>query len=401
MTDDPRGSGWGGERAALAAVALGTILAPLNSTMIAVSLPRIIDDFDSSVETTGWLITSYLITLAVLQPFAGRLGDALGRRRLVMGALVLFALASLGAALAHGLVELIAFRVLQAVAGAVIVPNGSAVVRQILPEGRRAAGFGTIGAAAASTAALGPTVGGLITGGLGWRAVFAANIPVIALALLFTWRSIPAAVDAERLGRAREPFRPARAFAAATSGIAFSNLAFYTSLIATPIVLDHERGWSPVEIGLALTVLSAPSALMAKPGGRLADRLGRRFPSVLGHAIAGAALVPLVIGGTDAPAILLPLLGVAGFGFGLTSATLQTSAVEAVPPVQAGLASGLFSTSRYVGSIIGSICLGQILHATGRDVDGFHTLAAILAAAAVCALVVSFGLNGRRVTPGR
>ena len=101
----------GAERAVLIAVALGALLAPLNSTMIAVALPDIVDDFDTTIGTVGWLVTTYLLALAVVQPVAGKLGDRHGRRGFVLGGLAIFGLASLGAALAPSLAFLIGFRV--------------------------------------------------------------------------------------------------------------------------------------------------------------------------------------------------------------------------------------------------------------------------------------------------
>lgn len=112
-------------------VALGTMLAPLNSTMIAVALPEIMDEFRVGFNSAGWLVTAYLIATASLQPVAGNLGDRLGRRRLVLGGLVCFGLSSLVAAGASRLWVLIVFRTLQAVAGALIVPNGAALVRSM------------------------------------------------------------------------------------------------------------------------------------------------------------------------------------------------------------------------------------------------------------------------------
>ena len=100
----------GAERAVLVTVALGAILAPLNSTMIAVALPQIVDDFDTTVGRAGWLVTSYLLALAVVQPVAGKLGDRHGRRMFSLGGLAVFGLASLGAALAPSLPILIGFR---------------------------------------------------------------------------------------------------------------------------------------------------------------------------------------------------------------------------------------------------------------------------------------------------
>ena len=440
------------ERTVLLAVALGTILAPINSTMIAVALPSIMDEFDADVASAGWLVTAYLITLAALQPVTGKLGDRWGRRRLMLWGLAAFGLASLGAALAPSLPVLIVFRVLQAVAGAVTLPNGAALVREVVPAARRAHGFGLIGAAAGLAAAVGPTLGGLVIGAADWRAIFYVNVPIVVAALLLSERAIPrrdgqkrdqsfdllgavlvcgvlvgaAGLLVEGRGSASaavialsgialaaatafllwhelrhdDPvIRPRlfriRSFAAANAGVGLGNLAFYTTLLAAPILLVNRIGWSSVQVGLALTVLAAPSAILAPIGGRIADRIGRRAPAVFGHALATLGLLPLVFGADESAALLLACLGVAGVGFGLTMATLQTSAVEAVPPDEAGVAAGLFSTSRYLGSIVGSIVLAALLESTDTDVTGFQPLAVVIVVAAFLATLVSLGLRGR------
>ena len=160
------------------------MLAPLNSTMIAVALPDVMDDFGVGVASAGWLITAYLAAMASLQPVAGKLGDRLGRRRMVLGGLVAFGAMSVGAALAPSLWILLAFRTLQAVAGALIVPNGSALLREAVPEGRRGATFGSLGAAIALAAGLGPPIGGILVEIAGWRAIFYANLAIVIPGLL-------------------------------------------------------------------------------------------------------------------------------------------------------------------------------------------------------------------------
>ena len=138
------------------------MLAPLNSTMIAVALPDVMDDFNVGVASAGWLITAYLAAMASLQPVAGKLGDRLGRRRLVLGGLPAFGGTSIGAALAPSLWVLLAFRTLQAAAGALIVPNGAALLPEAVLEERRGSSFGALGAAIALAAGLGPPIGGVL-----------------------------------------------------------------------------------------------------------------------------------------------------------------------------------------------------------------------------------------------
>ena len=127
----------------LVMVALSVALAPLNSTMIAIALPNIIQDLNANVTTAGWLVTGYLIAMASLQPVAGKLGDRLGRRTLMLGGLVYFGVVSLGATLAPNLPLLLLFRIQQGIAGAIVLPNGMALLREVVPAERRAGALWT------------------------------------------------------------------------------------------------------------------------------------------------------------------------------------------------------------------------------------------------------------------
>ena len=296
------------ERTVLVAVALGTMLAPLNSTMIVVALPAILDDFNRSLAWGSWIVVSYLVAMAAIQPLGGSLGDRYGRRRMFIGGLAGFLLASLGAALAPTIEALIVARTVQALAGATAIPNGVALVRASLPADRQGRAFGTIGSGIAIAAAVGPPLGGIVSETFGWRWIFAANIllvvPALALALrlvadrperrgastwpvrclllvglvslafsLTIWRldGVPWVV-APLLGllagvallllvrRARRIAAPALnpelfrrpGYTPATLTVLFSNLAMYTVLLSLPIYLDKRAGWSGEEIGLLL-----------------------------------------------------------------------------------------------------------------------------------------------------
>ena len=437
----------------LATVALAAILAPLNSTMIAVALPRVISDFHSSVGSAGWLVTSYLLALAVVQPVAGKLGDRHGRRPFVLGGLLVFGLASLGAAVAPSLAVLIGFRLTQAVAGAVVFPNGAGLVRELIPAERRARAFGMVGAALALAAASGPPLGGLLIAAGGWRSIFYVNVPLVATALALAWRSVPhgsvsdgARAPFDALGSAlfaivlggvaavviegrhsSSPLVPVlsglvlagiavvfvrrelghpdpvvqpryfarRGFAAASAAVAASNLGFYTMLLATPILLGREHHWSSLRTGFVLALLSAPMVALSPVGGRLADRYGRRAPSVVGCALLTAGLAPLAISPGLGSGGLFACLALAGAGVGLSSAGMQTSAVEAVEPAQAGVASGLFSTCRYIGSFAGSIALARLLD-TGHGLAGFRAVFAMAFAGAVISVVATTALPARQ-----
>ena len=446
------------ERSILLAVALCGILPPLNTTMIAVALPNILRHLGSGVSGGGWLVACYLIAIAPLQPITGKLGDRYGRLPLMLTGLVAFGVVSVGAGLAPSLPVLIAMRVLQGLAGALVVPNATGLIRELIPAERRAKAYGLFGAVIGVSAAVGPPIGGGLTSALGWRWIFFVNVPVTAAAALMLVRfvggreglgraatadgkSLPPfdvrgagvltlllggaaalALEGGRIGGApvvvplgavivaaavvflRSELRHAdpvldprlfrvRSFAAAAGGVSFGNMALYTVLLATPLLFERTTSWSDGRIGLALAVLSAPTALLATLGGTLADRLGRRFPATLGQAIVVAGLVPLAAWPGAPPWLIISCLAVAGVGGGLTGAAQQAAAVESVAPDRAGVASGIFSTSRYLGGIAGAVVLAGLLdgrHGTG----GFTALFAVTAAAALAATVAGACLPG-------
>ncbi len=186
-----------------------------------------------------------------------------------------------------------------------------------------------------------------------------------------------------------------RSFAAANAIVGLSNLSMYVTLLALPVYLGSRAGWDSARIGLVLMAMSAGSVLFAPVGGRLADRYGRRWPTVGGMALLTLGLLPLALGGAQVNELMLfGGLGLAGVGLGLSSASLQTSAVEAVEQRQAGVASGVFSTSRYLGSIIGSSLLAGLLGAS-HDGAQFGVVFALVVATAIGATLVSLALADR------
>jgi len=431
---------------------LGVFLAPLNSTMIAVALPDIMLDFDVTISSAGWLITAYLIAMASLQPLAGKLGDSFGHRTMVLSGLAVFGLVSIGAALAPSLLVLLVFRVLQAVSAALIVPNGSALLREILPAHRRGAGFGLMGAGIAVAAALGPPLGGVLVETAGWRAIFYVNLLFVIPALLIGLKHLPRmknVVSKQKFDiygamvlpillistawilisfskganlwvvgfgvplvvagaiffgwyEKRHPdpifqlnFFRQRSFRSAAAGIGFANLAMYSLLVSIPLLLSS-RDDSSLRIGLILFVMSAGMTISSYAGGRLIDKVGRRIPTTSGLVILTLGIIPIAFGGSDVSiTALIWGLSLVGLGLGLASPGLQTSAVEAVESHQAGSAAGLYSTSRYLGSIVGSAVIAGILGANNVGVDGLGLVFVLSLVAAFLATIASLGLRGR------
>jgi MFS family permease len=344
-------------RVQLVGIAGGAALVPLNSTMIAVALPRIADDFDISIGRASLLVTVYLVAMLLGQPVAGRLGDAVGHRRLVRIALVGFAAMSIVGALAPSFVALLAARVGQAACGAAIGPGVQAMLRMVTPPAERGRTFGFLGSIIGIGAAAGPVLGGGLTALFGWEAIMLVNLPIVAWALV----AAPPATDSS--DRRRRPHDVedgpwmTRVFVACCAIQALTTVGQYMLLLVTPVILEG-RGWSSAPIGLVLSTMTVGLIVMGPVGGRAGDQRGRRWPVSVGVTVALAAIVCTAIGGTSIPiAVMVVALAASGLGLGFALPSVMTSAVESVDERRAGAASGLFSTSRYVGSIGTSLLL--------------------------------------------
>jgi EmrB/QacA subfamily drug resistance transporter len=429
------------EGAVVATAMLAGVLAPLNSTMIVVALPQILADTGATLTWGTWIVLSYLVAMAAVQPLGGSLGDRFGRRRLLLIGLGTFSLASLAAALAPSVEVLVMARTVQAIAGAIAIPNGTALIRALVEPGRHGAAFGLVGAGIGVAAALGPPVGGIVAEALGWRWIFAANLAVLVPAVVMTlrlprgeahgsgrfdvsgaimllttlvaaalamtvWRvpdaplALPvalavAAVAAGASLRAHVARVPAPVidlqvlarpgFLPAGLSVLFVNLTMYTVLLAVPVFLTRVASWAPRDTGLVLAAMSVLMLVCGPLGGWLSDRVGRRTPALVGALLAAAGTLPLTL---IAPSWSWPAyvgaLAVIGAGVGLTNAPVQAAALQAVGAGEAGRAAGLFSTMRYAGSILGSAAMAAIL-ADGSTVAPFRTLFAVLVIAAVLA----------------
>lgn len=451
LTPPPRGRSRG-DGGIVLTVVLGTMLVPLNSTMIAVALPELIDAFDASLGSVGWLVTGYLIAMASLQPVGGNLGDRLGRRPLVLGGLAWFAVASLGAGLAPNLALLIVFRIQQAVAGALVFPNGLALLREIAPPGGLGRRLGLIMGALPLAAAAGPLLAGVLLAVGDWRAIFLVNLVLVVPPLVLGVRCLPRSLPsggpnrfdlagasllsvflvaaAWTLSRGvtrsdgvfalavacaagmlfvlqelRHPrpvvelrlFRNPQ-FVAANVGVALSNLAMYVTLFALPLLLARRGGWTGAQIGLVLAAMTLTTTMFASSplGGRAADRRGARLPAAVGLTLMAGCLLPLALAAPDLSggAIIAALVGV-GSGLGLATVPLQMAALEAVDVSRSGLVSGMFSTSRYLGSIAGISLLAGQLQPAASGVGGFRALFTVVAAAAAVSAAAAFLLPGR------
>ena len=167
---------------AMLGLASGAILVPLNSTMLAVALPSVMGEFDVGAATVASLVTLYLGAVAIALPASGSLGDRFGHRRVFLIGVGGFALASALAASATSFEVLALSRVLQAATGALVSTSSVALLRAMAPPDRRGSAFGLFDMLVSTSAAVGPLVGGLLVGGLGWRSMFVVAVPVAIFA---------------------------------------------------------------------------------------------------------------------------------------------------------------------------------------------------------------------------
>lgn len=352
---------------------LAAALVPLNSTMIAVALPAIADDFSVSTGTVSILVTLYLVVMLVGQPTAGRVADRIGSRRTLELSLVGLAVFSAAAAVAPTFPVLVLTRCLQAGCAAALGPGVQSLLRNTAPQDQHGRVFGILGSVLGVGAASGPVVGGLLVELSGWQAIFVVNVPIALLALASTRTGAAgAAASGSGAAMATDHGRIANpVFTASFSAQALSTQAQYALLILTPIVLDA-RGWGSAPIGLSLAALTIGMIVMGPIGGRIGDAHGRRLPSAAGLGVATGAVIVLAALGRDVhPAVLVAALACFGVGLGASTPNLMSAALGSVPTGRSGTAAGIFSMSRYVGSIVATVSIGVLVTA---DAGGTSTM---------------------------
>ncbi|MEP6148303.1 MAG: MFS transporter, partial [Nisaea sp.] len=191
-------------RWALLGLALSMLLPFLGVSSANVALPTLIEVFSASFGQVQWVVLSYLLTITIVIVNAGRLGDLLGHKRVLLGGIMLFTAASILCSVAPTLPVLIAARALQGLGGAVLMALTVALVRDAVPEERTGSAMGLLGSMSAIGTALGPSLGGLLIAGPGWRGIFLVMVPLGILAFLLVRRYLPE--DASREAAKRKAF---------------------------------------------------------------------------------------------------------------------------------------------------------------------------------------------------
>ncbi len=412
----------GGHRKAAVAIACaGAFVAFLDTTIVNIAFPDISSSFaGSGRDALSWVLDGYFVVIAALLVPAGGLADRFGHRRIFLLGIAGFSAASLLCAVAPSLPLLIAFRVVQGVAAAMIAPASLAIVLDSFPVERRSAGVGLWGAAAAAAAAVGPTLGGALVELSDWRLVFIVNLPLGAAVLLAGRRCLPrpkiadsrlpdlpgaamlalslAAVtlaivegndwgwgSAATLGtfaaaalllagvvsRSRSHPRPIvepelfahGSFRLGNLGTLLFAAAFFSLILGNVLFLTSIWGYSVLQAGLATLPGPILSTVFAGPAGRLADRFGHRAVIVPGTLVFAAGVMVLRSAGAepDYLGLWLPGACLTGIGIGLAFPTLGAAAVRDVPIDRFATASAVNAAFRQVGAVLGTAILVAIV----------------------------------------
>jgi EmrB/QacA subfamily drug resistance transporter len=407
------------DRWALASLSLSILLSSLGTSIANVALPTLAQAFDASFQQIQWVVLAYLLAITTLIVSVGRLGDLVGRRRLLLAGLLLFIVASILCGIAPTLWLLIAARAAQGLGAAVMMALAMALVGEAVPKAKTGRAMGLLGTMSAIGTALGPTLGGMLISGFGWRAIFLVAVPLGILTLLLAYRHLPAGSarpTSDRAGfdmagtlllaltlaayalavtvgrgsfgslnvvlllaaalgvglfvaaeaKVASPLVRLEMFRnpALSAGLATSVLVLtvaMATLVVGPFYLSRALGLDPAAVGLVISTGPIFSALSGVPSGRLVDRLGAPAMSIAGLVAMATGSVAL--------AALPAMFGVAGYvaalailtpGYQLFQAANNTTVMTDIQSDQRGVVSGLLNLSRNLGGLTGASVMGAV-----------------------------------------
>lgn len=383
-----------------------------------------LDPDSNNLDSVVWVTSAYLLAYAVPLLITGRLGDRFGPKRIYLIGLVVFTVASLGCGLSGTLTLLIAARAVQGLGAALMTPQTMAVITRTFPPAKRGAAMGLWGATAGMATLVGPLLGGLLVDGFGWAWIFFINIPVGIVAFVLAWILVPnlpthphrfdiVGVVLSAVGlflivfglqegenydwgviwgpitvwgmiiagvvvmgifiwtQARtknEPLVPLDLFKDrnfSISNLAIATVGFTVTSMSLPLMfyVQLARGLTPTESALLLVPMAILTGILSPFAGKLLDRTDPRFLLVPGLlAVSGALFWYSSLMNADTPIwmFLLPsaLLGIGSAGMW---GPLATTATRNLPVQQAGAGSGIYNTTRTVGSVIGSAAIAAVM----------------------------------------
>lgn len=415
----------------LAATILGSSMAFIDETALPVALPAVQSGLGGTAVDAQWVVAAYTLFLASLVLIGGSLGDHLGRRRMFVVGVSLFALASVWCGLSPSPEQLILGRAVQGVGGALLIPNALAIIGASFEEERRGTAIGTWTSLTGVTLILGPVLGGYLAENISWRGVFFINVPLaLAVVGITLWRvpesrdpharrldlagAVLAAVglgglvfgllESSRSGlgnplvvgaliigavalgaflvvewRSREPMMPLSLFRSRNfSGANAFTLLLYFALVGTmfylPFNLIWAQGYSATAAGAAIVPAILIMSLLSRYTGGLTDRFGPRLPLVVGPAISavGFALFAVPgVGGGSYWTTYFPAAVVLGLGLSILVPAVTTVALNSVSASRTGLASAINNAFSQTAGLLAVAVLGVVIFASfGASLDG-------------------------------
>lgn len=397
--------------AVMGAVALGTFMGPLNSSVTNLALPYITDYFQSDINTVSWVMMSYLLVSSSLMLTYGRVGDLYGHRIVYLWGFIIFTVASVLSGLAGSIIQLIVYRGLQAVGAGMMMATVAAILTATFPAKERGKALGLNSMIVGLGLAAGPVLGGILVAAFGWRAVFLVNLPIGLVGILWAWKVLPVTTrrNPQRFDSAgaftlfialaslllalskgkewgwstgtirglfglfvvafivfilielkRESpmvdlnlFRN-RLFSAANTSTLLNYIAQYSLVFLLPFYLERVRHLPPEQMGLLLTSFPVFYLLAAPFAGTLSDRFGSRPLTSIGMALTAGGLWGLSL--LQADTALLQIgwrLALVGIGTGVFQSPNNSAIMSCVPPQRLGLASSMLASTRNIGMVLG------------------------------------------------
>ena len=412
----------------LASLSLSMLLSSLGTSIANVGLPTLAEAFNASFQQVQWVVLAYLLAITTLIVSVGRLGDLIGRRRLLMAGISLFTVASVLCAMAPTLGLLIAARAAQGLGAAIMMALTMAFVGDAVPKAKTGSAMGLLGAMSAIGTAMGPSLGGVLIAEIGWRAIFLVNLPLGLLSLLLAHRYLPADGRGRKAGPAgfdtmgtlllaltlaayalavtmgRGSFGPLnlalllaavvgaglflrtestaasplirmamfrdRGLSASLAMSALVSTVMMATLVVGPFYLSRALGLDAAHVGLVLSVGPLVAAFTGVPAGRIADRFGAQRMALVGLVGVGA--------GSLALSMLPATLGIAGYvvpmvvitaGYAQFQAANNTAVMADVGPDQRGVISGMLNLSRNLGLVTGASVMGAVFAFASASAD--------------------------------
>jgi EmrB/QacA subfamily drug resistance transporter len=404
---------------ALFALCIGFFMILVDTTIVSVATPAIIEDLHADVNDVVWVTSAYLLAYAVPVLITGRLGDRFGPKNLYMTGLTVFTLASLWCGLTSSIEMLIAARVVQGLGASMITPQTMAIITRIFPAERRGAAMALWGATAGVATLVGPILGGVLVDGLGWEWIFFINVPVGIIGFVLAARLVPslpththqfdwlgvalsgagmfllvfgiqeghqyswnAVIWAMIVGglvmlglfvlwqsrNRNEPLVPLGLFGDrnfSLSNVAISVMGFSITAVAIPIMIWAQvvRGLSPTRSALILVPMALMTIVLARFVGGLTDRLHPRLLTAFGFACLFFGLLWLTFVMTPDTSIwwTVPPMVVFGVGNAFVWAPNSATATRNLPLQLAGAGAGVYNATRQVGAVLGSAAIAVLI----------------------------------------